>query len=204
MLSTIGRAAIRRTGALKRTNHLPPRIWELQRNTLSEYRDPLAARLLFNRGFATATKTATKAANTNPKKPAQKATKKPAKQPAKKVAKKTVSKPKPKPKLKAPPKKTPVKKRVITDIQKERLEKTKKTAAVTALKKTALLSSSVAPPKQLPDSAYFLYSSDLGYKKGVSAVDHAKEKAAKYREISPAELEVNRIPAFLLTHSRFF
>jgi hypothetical protein len=205
MLSSIGRAAIRRTGAraFTRTNPHSPSIWQLQRNSPSKWRDQLAARPLFYRGFATATKTATKAATTKPKKPAAKTTKKPAKRPAKKVAKKQVAKPKRKPTLKKP-----VKKRVTTEKAKIRLEKTKKTAESRAVKETALLTPSNSLPKPLPANAYMVYMAEKtrssGIDEGAKATERLTELAHKWKEISPAELEVIKSPASLCTHSRFF
>jgi len=132
--------------------------------------------------YATATKTtqtpapkktsAAKAKTT--KATPKKATKKPAKKPVKKKVKKAVAK---KPKAKS---KTKPKKKVLTVEQQKRAE-------IRELKKTAL-----SPPKGSPSNAWTVLWVDLVKQRRAetSVKEIGLEASAKYKSLTPAELEV--------------
>jgi hypothetical protein len=136
----------------------------------------------FSRGrtYATATKGAPKPKTTTTQKvkPKKAVAKKPVKKPVKKIAtkKKIVKKLKPK-----GPVGRPRKKKVLTEDEKKK-------AAIKALKAKAL-----SLPKKLPQTAWTVLSSE--YSKAHSGVSMGAggmvEAAGKYKNLSPAELEVN-------------
>lgn len=168
-------------GASQSTNRTLQSIWHLQlvdgpQNTDNASTRP---RLFFSlqRSYATTTKAAPKTRATSTAKPKTKAApKKPVKKPAKK--KKAVAK-KSKPKVKKPVKK------ILTDEQKLK-------AQVKELKAKALLSS----PKLKPSTAWSVLLSEhmatqgSGGRSNVGAT--SKEASAKYKSLSPQELEVRK------------
>ncbi|KAK5654998.1 hypothetical protein OQA88_6757 [Cercophora sp. LCS_1] len=127
--------------------------------------------VLFQRGFATATKEPKKTTTT---------TKKPA---AKKPAAKKPGKKKPAAK-KAPAKKKPVKKpkKVLTDAEKQKLK-------IRELKVKSLVREE---PKRLPVTPLSLYFSDLAKEKrgqGMKVQDILREAAANFKAFSPAQVQ---------------
>ena len=191
MLSNIGRAAIRRVGAgasQSSTNRIFQSAWYLQRVNNSKNADnasvlpqlPLSVR----RSYATAAK-ATQPTRGRPKGSTSKtttrkaSTKKAAKKPVKKKAVKKVAK---------KPKRKPVKKVILTEAQKEKVE-------VKKLKLTAL-----TPPKGLPKTAWTILLQEM-IPKGTNAsiATLSKEAAAKYKTLTAEELEV-RIQCLILEH----
>ncbi|EPE31573.1 HMG-box [Glarea lozoyensis ATCC 20868] len=187
MLSSIGRAAIRRTGAraLAPTDPVRQGIWQLKQNGQPEFKAPLSAPACTFRAFATATKSTTKPATTKAQKPSTKATKAPVKKPKKKIASKAKPKPKAKPKAKKPAKQ---KKRGLTDLQKIHLERRKKATQLIELKALAL-----SAPKPLPHTAWQVFLTETNTLKGPSTLAEQGEKmknaGVKFRDLSPAELE---------------
>lgn len=175
MLSTIGRAAIRRIGGggvSTSTNRAFQSLWSLQR---ADYiQKPETA---LHRCYATATKTVTK-----PKPKAKTATKTAKPKAAKKVVKK--KKPAPKKKkvaLKKKPAVKPKKKPVpLTEEQKLRAE-------IRELKVKALLAEE---PKALPLTAWNVLLTEESKLGGLSASVRMPAIAAKYKALSPEELEV--------------
>jgi hypothetical protein len=183
MLSTIGRAAVRRVVAPgpQSTNGAFRSIWHLQ-NVGTFHNQKISSTLQktsFSSGrtYATATKVAPKSKTTTktakPKKPvAKKAVKKTVKKAAKK--KKVVKKLKPKIKGRSP------KKKILTE------EEAKK-VVVKDLKAKALIL-----PKRLPRTAWTVLASEFSKanptnpRVGTAMV----EASAKYKSLSPAELEV--------------
>lgn len=93
---------------------------------------------------------------------------------------KTKTKPKPKPKPKAKPK--PRARKVLTAEEKA----SKKSKAVVAKLKESVL----VAPKKLPDTAWLVINSEFIKGKGVTVSSVSKEASAKYRSLSPEELEV--------------
>lgn len=177
MLSSIGRAAIRRGGAsasFASTNRAA-QIFTLLRVNLfptaneSESKSRQAVALV--RLYATATKTVvkTKTTRSTKAKPKTKA-KKPAKKPAKKkkIAKKT--------KAKKPKKSLRKTKKVLTEDQKKRIQ-------VRVLKEKAL-----TQPKKLPHTAWTVYLAEA--MKGAGSITAgATAAAARYKGLAPADLE---------------
>jgi hypothetical protein len=151
-------------------------IRHLQRVDASSLTDNSLSRSQFTipltRLFATATKAATrKAKTTATKSSTKKASKKTVKKPAN-TAKKAVAK---KPKSKVKPQK------LLSPEQKEKLE-------IKKLKELAL-----STPKGKPSTPWVVllkeYSAEHA-STGKSAVSFAKEAAAKYKSLSPGEIEV--------------
>jgi len=200
MLSSIGRSAICRIGAVQsRTSSL--RVgewaWQVQRVciALSPYDateshsrpDPRFAHSL-RRSFATASEA-------TPKPRAKKATtagkssttRKPS------TAKKAAAKPKAKPKKKVAAKPKTRAKKVLTEAQKAKLAETKAKLELKALKATALLS----PPKGLPSSAWaVLVSEQMKEKSGQSFPGLSKsivDISTRYKNLDPSEREVRMI-----------
>ncbi len=205
MLSSIGRAAIRRAGIGGRqpsSGRVGEWTWQLQRVYIAQ--TPYDAtqahptcepRVLcsFRRSFATTTKAAPKPratrANTKAK---TTTTKKPA-------AKKKAGKPKAKPKKVAAKRKTPVKK-VLTEEQKAKRALVKAKIELKALKIAALLDE----PKKLPATAWsVLFVEDVKARKssggasfsGVTGV--ASDAATRYKNLEPSEREVRSPCSFL-------
>ncbi|KAH6678359.1 hypothetical protein B0J14DRAFT_320626 [Halenospora varia] len=176
MLSTIGRAAIRRgAGAGSSTNRIIQSTWLLQRansRTGSDsQRDSSFLSIANKRAFATATKTVAKPKTTaTTTKPKAKTTTKSTKAKAKKSVKKKAAAKKPAPKKK---------------VVKQLTEEQKKKAVIRELKKTAL-----KPPKGLGSTPWIVFCGDsLSADKAVSLKNSMSEIAAKYQSLSPAELE---------------
>jgi hypothetical protein len=175
MLSTIGRAAVRRVVAPgpQSTNNAFRSVWHLQ--YVGTFHHPKGSSALpkssfpLVRTYATATKVSPKPKTTTAQKakPKKAAAKKPVKKLAKKknVLKKLVKK--------------VVKKKVLT-------EEEKKKAVVKALKAKAL-----SIPKKLPQSAWTVLTSEHSrVNPGSMASGGMVEVAGKYKNLSPAELEV--------------
>jgi len=175
MLSTIGRAAVRRVVARspQSTNRAFQSIWHLHHVGASQNPSNTSTRpnvpSSIARSFATATKAApktktTKATTTKPKKTA---TKKAVKKPTKKKAT-----PKPKPKVRKPVKK------VLTEEQKQKV-------VLKELKAKAL-----SPPKKKPQNAWTVLASQYAKENGPNMSSGGmKEAAAKYKSLSPEQLE---------------
>lgn len=185
MLSSIGRAALRRVAGATSTNRTAQGIWHVQRPHVVEgeiYHSFTSNICLFSpRNYATATKVATKptvkttktkTTTTKVKTPAKKDSKTPVKKPAVKKEKKVVAKKKAKPK----PKK--IVKKVLTDDQKK-LKQLRELRAV-----------ALTTPKALPDSPFQLVQRELTVK-GTKVSTTSPIVAAKYKSLSSAELEVN-------------
>ncbi|PQE21108.1 HMG box protein [Rutstroemia sp. NJR-2017a WRK4] len=195
MLSSIGRAAIKRIGGVHpSSNRFLASTWQLQRVEAHQNAAIISRSssqsLLARRSYATATKsapakkpaaTATKAAAKKPaarktatpktaaKKPAKKDAKKPAKKPVKKAKAKSKAKPKPKPK---PRTKKPLKESVKLFREKRKL------------RELALLAEE---PKHKPNTARNVHvQSLLAGSKG--KIDLGKAAAA-YPALSPVEIE---------------
>jgi len=178
MLSTIGRAAVRRVVAPgpQSTNSAFRSIWHLQ-NVGAFHNQKISSTLRktsFSPGrtYATATKVAPKSKTTTK-------TAKPKKKPvAKKAVKKAVKKvvKKLKPKLKA----RPPKKKILTE------EEAKK-AVVKDLKAKALIL-----PKRLPRTAWTVLATEFSKANPTNprVASAMVEASAKYKSLSPAELEV--------------
>lgn len=182
MLSTVGRAAVRRVVAPgpQSTNSAFRSIWHLQ--YVGTFHNPKSSSALpktsfsLGRSYATATKVAPKPKKTTTKtvKPKKAVAKKAVKKPLKKVAKKK----KAVKKLKAKPRGRP--KKVLTE------EEAKK-AVLKDLKAKAL-----SLPKKLPQTAWVVFAAEESKAnrtdpRGGSAL---VEAAAKYKSFSPTELEV--------------
>jgi hypothetical protein len=175
MLSAIGRAAIRRAGAgaaHPSTNRVFRSVWRLQRLQTRENAEsnlsPTQISFVLRRSLATAASTAKPKSKTPAKKVVKKAAKKTVKKPAKKKA---AAKPKPK----AKPKK------IVTPEEKEKL-KIKKLKAV-----------ALSIPKLKPATAWTVLVSDFLSENtvpGKQVTTWVKEAAAKYKTLSPGELEV--------------
>lgn len=200
MLSTIGRAAIRRTSlgaSYPHSGRVGELAWKLQRiciaenacdTTLSDSLNGARAGKIGRRSFATASKKPTTARGTKTKSKST-TTKKSATGASKRATAK--SKAKPKRKVAKKPK-APVKK-VLTEEQKAKRAEVKAKEEVKALKAAALLSE----PKQLPATAWSVLVSEYvkeqksemgqnfsGVTKSITGA------AAKYKSLSPAEREV--------------
>jgi hypothetical protein len=180
MLSTIGRAAVRRVVAPgpQSTNSAFRSIWHLQ-NVGTFHNQKITSTLRktsFHPGrtYATATKVAPKSKTTT--KTATPKKKPVAKKAVKKVAKKKKVVKKLKPKLKG---RTP-KKKILTE------EEAKK-VVVKDLKVKAL-----TLPKKLPQTAWTVLASEMSKAKPTDprVVSGMVEASAKYKSLSPAELEV--------------
>jgi hypothetical protein len=200
MLSTIGRAAIRRTGlgaSYPQCGRVGELAWKLQRICIAENAcdttqtySPHGSRVgnAGRRSFATATKTPTTARATKAK---SKSTT--AKKSATGASKRATAKSKAKPKRKVAKKpKKPVKK-VLTEEQKAKRAEVKAKEEVKALKAAALLSE----PKQLPATAWSVLvseyvkeqKSEMG--QNFSGVTKSITGAAtKYKSLNPSEREV--------------
>ena len=185
MLSSIGRAAVRRVVAPspQSTNSAFRSVWHLQH--VGSFHHPKGSSALdksclsLGRGYATATKAAPKSKTTatksaKSKKPvAKKAAKKPVKKTATKK-RKTVKKLKSKP-VGRPRKKIPT-------------EEDKKKAVVKALKAQAL-----AIPKKQPWTAWMVFNAEDSRANPVSVANagpRMTDAANRYKSMSPAELEV--------------
>ncbi|TVY13865.1 Non-histone chromosomal protein 6 [Lachnellula arida] len=183
MLSSIGRAALRRGGAGARyasTNRAALSIWSLQRVNVSRGANEINTKsqlaISFPRSYATVTKTVTKPKTTvtkttkttkttkaKPKTKAKKPVKKPAKKPAKPKAKKAT-------------------KKVLTEDQKLRVD-------VKSLKEKAL-----SPPTAGADTAWSIVlqqeiKQGAGGPGSGGLSNSAKNAAAKYKALSPQEKE---------------
>jgi hypothetical protein len=180
MLSTIGRAAVRRVvaGAPQSTNKAFQSIWHLQHvGTLHNPKNGsgLPQFSSLGRSYATTAKVVSKPRTTKPtanplKAVAKKAAKKPVKKPVKKVAKKKAVK---------KPVKKPAKKKILTEEQAEKL----------ALKK--LKAKALSFPKNKPHTAWGVLLSEYTKEHASTAYNTGfKDSAAKYKSLSPAELEV--------------
>ncbi len=186
MLSSIGRAAVRRVVAPgpQSTNSALRSVWHLQHVGSFHHRNVGSAldKSCFSLGRAYATapeaapkpkKITTKSAKS--KKPvAQKAAKKPVKKTAtkkkKKAAKKLKSKPVGRPRTK-----------ILTDVDRKK-------AVVKALKAQAL-----AIPKKLPWTAWMVFNGEDARAHPVSIANagpRTTDAANRYKRMSPAELEV--------------
>lgn len=183
MLSTIGRAAVRRVvaGAPQLTKRAFQRIWHLQHVGASHNPKNGSDRPQFSfslrRSYATAAKVVskprtTKSTTAKPKKAvAKKAAKKPVKKPVKKVAKKKA--------VKKPVKKPAKKKKILTEEQTEKL-------TLKELKAKAL-----SFPKKKPQTAWSVLASEYTKEHASTAFATGfKDAAVKYKSLSPAELEV--------------
>jgi hypothetical protein len=192
MLSSIGRAAVRRVVAPgpQSTNSAFRSVWHLQH--VGSFHHPKGSSALdksclsLGRGYATATKAAPKSKTTTTKskttttksakskKPvAKKAAKKPVKKTAtkkRKTVKKLKSKPVGRPRTKIP------------------TEEDKKKAVVKALKAQAL-----AIPKKQPWTAWMVFNAEDSRANPVSVANagpRMADAANRYKSMSPAELEV--------------
>lgn len=191
MLSTIGKAAIRRVGAGAGASHsrrVAQCTWQLQRLSVSqnsaqtESSHNLQFSLPHGRSYVTATKTVTKPRA----KKAATTTKKPA---AKKVAAKKPAAKKPK-KKKVVAKKKPIKK-VLTEEQLARRKEKEDKTKIKELKALALLDE----PKSLPSTAWRIVFGE-GVPAQIAAAGETDLKAAsaqlvqKYKNLSASEREV--------------
>ena len=184
MLSTIGRAAVRRVvgRGSQSTNSALRSLWHLQ--YVGTFPDPKSnstvAKFSFSLGrdYATATRTAAKPRTTTTKtaKPKKAAAKKAVKKPVKKIAKKKkVVK-----KLKAKPKGRP--KKILTPEEAQK-------ATVKELKVKAL-----SPPKPLSQTAWTVLASEWAKANPSAKPSPFLGASAKYKSLSPAELEVRDFP----------
>ena len=180
MLSTIGRAAIRRIGGgTASTNRALQTLWTLQRAESIQTPNQTNPRC-----YATATKTVAK--------PKAKAAAKP-KPKAKKVVVKKVAKKKAAPKKKklAVKKKKPVvKKKVVRPKKKVVLTEAQKLKAeIKVLKEKALLD---GEPNALPSTAWTVVMTEemKAAGPGLSASARMPAVSAKYKSLDPSELEV--------------
>ncbi|KAH8663117.1 hypothetical protein BGZ60DRAFT_433127 [Tricladium varicosporioides] len=178
MLSTIGRAAIRRgAGARSSTNRVIQSTWLLQRTnsrTGSNFQRESSLRIVDQRAFATTSKTVAKSKTTtttgNPKAKTTTRSTKAKTKPAKKPIKKKLAAKKPAPK-----------KKVVKPLTEEQ----KKKAVIRELKKTAL-----KPPKGLGSTPWIVFCGDnLSADNAVSLKNSMSDIAAKYQSLSSAELE---------------
>jgi hypothetical protein len=183
MLSTIGRAAIRRVVGRgpQSTNSALRSLWHLQYT--GTFHDPNSSSALskssssLGRCYATATKAASKPKATTAKtaKPKKAVAKKAVKKPVKKLAKKKVVK-----KLKAKPKGRP--KKILTP------EEAKKAAARQVVKEQK--AKALSPPKNLPQTAWTVLASEWAKAHPEGKPSPLIGASAKYKSLSPAELEV--------------
>lgn len=180
MLSSIGRSAVRRVVARRpqSTNKSLQSIWHFQRVDTHSSSAHSRRSVSAQRSYATATKVATKpkAKKTTAAKPKTKKTTKttPATAVKKPITKKKVVAKKPKPKAKKPVKK------VLTEEQKSR-------ADLKALKEAAL-----SPPTKKPDTVWQAVLTETTRADGTGGDVALKSKsaAARYKSLSPAEIEV--------------
>lgn len=199
MLSTIGRAAVKRVVAAgpQSTNRAYHSIWQLQRAALLKGGDDgrlLQSNVLFTytRSYATTTKatpkpkskssTTTKAKATAKPRAKKASTKKTVKVKAKKPVKKRVAKPKKKPT-----------KKILSVEQKER-------AVIKTLREQAL-----RIPKGKPSSPWIVYLVEqLDKVKGTPGNITAKSPSIRqdYKAVTPAELEV-KIPSRPCTRTNY-
>lgn len=183
MLSSIGRAAIRRSGARAAVGATATSTTRVVRRNLNLSGTNLLHQFAsqFARSFATATiTTKVKTTKSASVKPTAKTTKKaPVKKPAKKAAKKPLKK---KPVKKKPVKKKPVAKK--PKAKKVLSEADKKKREVKTLKALVL-----APPKLKPQTVWtlILHETPAG-EEGRGKV--MVEASTKYKSLSTAELEV--------------
>lgn len=185
MLSSIGRAAVRRVVAPgpQSTNSAFRSVWHLQH--VGSFHHPKGSSALdkscfsLGRAYATATKAAPKSKKTTtksakPKNPvAKKAAKKPVKKTATKKKKKAVKK---------------LKSKSVGRPRKILTEEDKKKAVVKALKAQAL-----AIPKKLPFTAWMVFNAEDARANPVSVANggpRSADAANRYKSMSPAELEV--------------
>lgn len=173
MLSSIGRAAIRRVGAgAGSTNKLLQSTWFVH-HASARTQFALSLRRLYATSLKT-TKTVTKVSKTSAKPKAKKAAPKKAKakavkkKPVKKAVKKVAAKPKRKPKRLTP--------------------EAKEKAHIKELKAAALFTA----PKRKPQTVWLLVVAQEA-SKGTSAPVSAKGASAKYKSLSPAEIEVRKL-----------
>jgi membrane protein involved in colicin uptake len=206
MLSTIGRASVRRVAAGHRsTNGAARTIFNLRRVEETQTKRLASIRahsqLQTHRAYATAaaskttsTKSATTKASTT-KKPAAKkaATSKTTKQPAKKPAKKPVKKVASKPKAKG-----------LTEKQKEKVARQKERAALkqkrdkakaaieaSKLELTELKAKALDAPKGKPTRSFTLFLSENGTAgQGLPKGDGLKAVSEKFKSLTPEEREV--------------
>lgn len=181
MLSTIGRAAVRRvvTPRPQSTNGTFRSLWYLHcAGTFHRAQGTSAvskSSFYPERSYATATKASSKPKSTTTKTAKLKkkpAVKKAVKKPLKKIAKK-------KKVLKKPVKKVVKKKKILS-------EEDAKKATVKALKAKAL-----SIPKQKPAAAWTVFVAEYAAANpNVPLTAYATEAAAKYKSLTPPELEV--------------
>lgn len=198
MLSTIGRAAIKRIGGSHiSTTRFLATIWQLQRvegqQNVESSLGSLSASSLARRLYATASK-ATQTKPTTSKKPATKAesakktaakkpaAKKPAREVAKKkpAAKKPVKKAKAKAKPKPKPKKKPTKKKVVLTPSQILRKK------IRELRVTALVGKE---PAIKPTSAFQILLQQNS-KSVKDIIENVRQTAAQLKSLSTAEFEV--------------
>ena len=184
MLSSIGRAAVRRVVAPgpQSTNSAFRSVWHLQH--VGSFHHPKGSSALdkscfsLGRAYATATKAATKPKTTTTK--LAKSKKPVAKKAAKKPVKKTATKKKKAvKKLKSKPVGRP--RKILT-------EEDKKKAVVKALKAQALVI-----PKKLPWTAWMVFNAEDSRANPVSIANagpRMTDASNRYKSMSPAELEV--------------
>ncbi|KAN0117406.1 hypothetical protein V8E51_003383 [Hyaloscypha variabilis] len=180
MLSTIGRAAIRRVVGRgpQSTNSALRSLWHLQYT--GTFHDPNSSSALskssssLGRCYATATKAASKPKATTAKTAKPAVAKKAVKKPVKKLAKKKVVK-----KLKAKPKGRP--KKILTP------EEAKKAAARQVVKEQK--AKALSPPKNLPQTAWTVLASEWAKAHPEGKPSPLIGASAKYKSLSPAELE---------------
>ena len=182
MLSSIGRAAIRRVGAgasQSSTTRVFQSGWCLQRVYTSKNADNASVHLQFSLALQRAYATATKAIQTSKGRPkGSKAKPKTRGAASKKVAKKPVKKKAAK-KTAPKPKRKPAKKVVITEAQKAKEE----------VKKLKLIA--LTPPKALPKTAWSILLQEMIPKGSTgSLATLSKEAAARYKTLTAEELEV--------------
>ncbi|KAG0649936.1 Non-histone chromosomal 6 [Hyphodiscus hymeniophilus] len=186
MLSSIGRAAIRRGGAgasYKSTNRVLQRILLLQRVAkANNVGSPFSLRQFSSsllRSYATTTAKAKPKTKTSAPKAKSTAKKAAPKKPVKKAVRakpkrKVASKPKPKAKPR---------KKVLTPKQKERTERQKQTLELKSLKATAL-----TLPKAKPATVWTVILTEA-VGKSSSLTLGTKEASAKYKSLTASELE---------------
>ena len=190
MLSSIGRAAVRRVGAgvsQQSTNRVfLQSLWQLERADKSNNADSIFTQrpfyLSLRRSYATTVKATVPKSEVSI---AAKPTAKPKKAAPKKSAKKAVKK-KPKKKLATKSKvKAKPKKKVLTDEQKKR-------ATLRALKLTAL-----TPPTLKPRSTWLAFLKKFNEDNKSSAASgatKAKDASVHFKSITTEELEVSKRP----------
>lgn len=185
MLSSFGRAAIKRIGAgssVVSTNRAYQSVWHLQRVNTSDTSGeaPLHTQLALSlrRSYATTTKT-TRVSTTKAKKPVAAKAGTSKKAAPRKIVKKPVAK-KTKKKIAAKPKRNTTPK---TKAKKTLTTEQKKKAEIRALKTTAL-----EPPASKPSSVWQVLLNETA--REASFAVFVKTAATKYKSLSPEELEV--------------